>query len=111
MHRTMSSINPASEEVRRTPVTASRELAAADLGQVLEVDPGGGAVVLTAPASLGDGWNTTIVQVGTGTVSVAAGGGATVRSNGGALTIAAQWAGATIYCRGSSEYVLQGGLV
>jgi hypothetical protein len=93
-------------------VTASRDILQGDLGRMLEVDPGGGAVVLTCPALFGAGFNFTVRQVGPGSVSFVAGAGASLVSlTGAAPTITGQWAAVTVDNRSGTEWVVIGDIV
>jgi capsule polysaccharide export protein KpsE/RkpR len=67
-----------------------------------------GSITITIPISLTTGWQVFITNVGTGTITIASNG--TLQSKGGLVTIADQYAGATVYHRGSDEHLLQGDL-
>ena len=81
-------------------------------GAVLEVDPAGGALTITLPATdVGPGWFAEVVQIGAGTVTLAAGAGATLVSPGALTDLAGQWSAATIRRRdGSGEWIANGDL-
>ena len=67
-----------------------------------------GSITITIPTGLSTGWQVFITNVGTGTITIASNG--TLQSKGGLVTIADQYAGATVYHRGSDEHLLQGDL-
>ena len=67
-----------------------------------------GSITITIPIGLSTGWQVFITNVGTGTITIASNG--TLQSKGGLVTIADQYAGATVYHRGSDEHLLQGDL-
>ena len=67
-----------------------------------------GSITITIPIDLSTGWQVFITNVGTGTITIASNG--TLQSKGGLVTIADQYAGATVYHRGSDEHLLQGDL-
>lgn len=67
--------------LRYVSVTSSRNILASDHGKVLLIDTSGGAVTLTLPTGLADGFFCSMRLVdATATASVAAGGGATYAS-------------------------------
>lgn len=85
-------------------VSSSRNIASTDAGKILECN---GTITLTGDNSLPAGTQVTVVNVGTGTVTLAA---TTLRSRGGRNNLSQQWAAATMYHRGSGEWVTAGDL-
>lgn len=67
-----------------------------------------GTFTVTIPTGLGTGYECTIVNIGTGTITIASQG--TLRSKDSAVTLASRWAAASIYHRGSDEHVVIGDL-
>lgn len=87
-------------------------LVAADTGKVVELT-NAGAITLTVPNSLAEGFSCTILQGGAGQVTVAAGSGATMRNRQSHTKLAGQWAVGVIHVRDNSggsaaEFVLGG---
>lgn len=85
-------------------VTSSRNIASTDAGKVLECS---GTLTLTGDGTLPAGTQLVVSNVGTGTVTLAA---TTLRSRGGRNKLSQQWALATMYHRGSGEWVVGGDL-
>lgn len=79
-----------------TTVTASRALAAADNGRVLE----GGATdaTLTLPTGLGKGFTCLLRRVGTGNLTVTAGTGVTLVPAAGPVATTTQWDEIAVEC-------------
>lgn len=89
-------------------------LTTGDDGKVVELN-NAGAITLTVPNSLPQGFSCLIVQAGSGQVTVAAGVGATQRAFSSYNKSGGQWAEITLYVRGNSggsaaEYVLAGNM-
>lgn len=84
----------------------SYTLQASDNGKVVELG-NAAAITLTVPSGLGNGFNCTIVQTGAGQVTLSA-SGTTLRHRNSHSKIAGQWGIATLYHRGSNEFVLAG---
>lgn len=108
---TLDVVDTLSSEVRQfeaVALSANRTLAAADSGKVLVFSA---AATLTVPTGLPVGFACTIVQRGTGTVTVAAGAGATVGSAEGLYRTSAQYAVASILVVEANVAVLSGDLV
>lgn len=94
--------------------TASYQLVLGDAGYVVEMNVGA-ANNLTVPANATVAFpiNTRIdvVQLGAGATTVLAAGGVTIRSLGALVKLAGQYAGASLYKRGTDEWVLIGSLI
>jgi hypothetical protein len=65
-----------------------------------------GTFTVTAPADLGTGWECTIVNVGTGAITIASAG--TLQSKGSAKRLTTQYSAASLYHRGSDVHLLFG---
>lgn len=93
--------------------TGSYTLVLADQGKLVEMNVAS-ANDLTVPpnASVAFPINTRIdiVQYGAGTTTIVPGSGVTIRSEGGALDMAAQYTAASLYKRGTNEWVLVGAI-
>ena len=91
--------------------TASYSLVLADAGQIVEMNVAG-ANNLTVPLNATQAFpiktRIDLVQIGVGQTTVVATGGVTIRSKGGALKLSAAYSGATLYKRGTDEWVLIG---
>ena len=91
--------------------TASYTLVLADAGKVVEVN-NASANTLTIPpnssVAFPVGTMVTARQYGAGTTTLTAGAGVTLRSFGSALTMAGQYAEATLTKRGTDEWVVSG---
>lgn len=90
-------------------------LTSGDDGKVVELS-NAGAITLTVPNSLPQGFSCLIVQVAAGQVTIAAGSSATQRAFGSYTKTAGQWAAVSLYVRANSggsaaEYVLAGNMV
>jgi len=81
-------------------------LQAADNGEVL-VFTNAGSVAVTVPAGLAVGFSCTIIQVGTGQVSLTA-SGTTLRLIGAANKTAAQYAVMTVFSHVANEFIVGG---
>lgn len=81
--------------------SAAFTLAQADNRKVLECN---GTFTVTLPAGLAIGSSVTIVNSGTGTISLAAGTSATLASAGGHYQVSAQWGIATAYVAASDAW-------
>jgi hypothetical protein len=94
--------------------TASYTLTVADGAKVVEGNSASALVVtvpLNSSAPIPVGWSTIVYQMGAGAVSIAAASGVTIRSRGGLLSLAGQYATATLWKRATDEWVLTGDLV
>ena len=89
-----------------TVAGATYTLQAADNGEVL-VFTNAGAVAVTVPAGLAVGFSCTIIQVGTGQVSLTA-SGTTLRLVGAANKTAAQYAVMTVFSHVTNEFIVGG---
>lgn len=92
--------------------TTSYVLVLGDAGFTIEMNVAGSNTLTVPPnSSVAFPINTRIdlVQLGAGQTTVVAGAGVTIRATPG-LKIAAQYYGASLYKRGTDEWVLQGGL-
>lgn len=91
----------------------SYTLAASDSGKIVEMN-NAAANTLTVPASstvnFRIGTRIDISQIGAGQTTIAAAGGVTIRSKDSNLKIGGQYAGGSLYKRGSDEWVLVGDL-
>ena len=86
------------------------ELVAADNGRVVTLN-NGSAITLTVPTALGAGFSCLLVQLGAGTVTVAAGASATVNSRGALLDLNGQYAVASLIPTATADtYILAGDL-
>ena len=89
--------------------TASYQITLNDSGSVVEMDVAG-ANNLTVPSNatiaFPIGSCVDVVQLGAGQTTIVAADGVTIRSAGGVFTIASQYSGATLYKRGTDEWVL-----
>lgn len=87
-------------------------LAAGDSGKVVELT-NAGAVTVTLPNSLAEGFACTLVQGGAGQVTLSAASGATLHNRQSHTKLAGQWSQAALHVRGNgggaaAEYVLCG---
>jgi hypothetical protein len=93
--------------------TASYTLVLADADKIVEVN-NGSANNLTVPpnssVAFATGTQIDLVQYGAGQTTVVAGSGVTIRSKASALKITGQYSAATLYKRGTDEWVLIGDL-
>lgn len=91
--------------------TADYQLVAGDVNKIIEMNVGSGNVV-TIPANatvaFATGTLIDIVQIGAGQTSVAGAVGVTVDSAGSKTKLTTQFSGASIYKRGTNEWVLLG---
>jgi len=85
--------------------TAAYTLVSVDNNKVIECN---GTFTVTLPNSMATGFQVTIVNVGTGVITIAA--STTIYSKSANRKLASQWIGATAYHRGSSVWVLMGDL-
>ena len=91
-----------------TEAGVSRTLTSADNGKVIYCTSGS-AVTITCAAGLGVGFSCTIIQGGAGKVTVAA-GAATLNSYAGLVSIAGQYAAATLIAPVANNFILAGTL-
>jgi hypothetical protein len=70
----------------------------------------GSATTVTVPAGLGQGFNCLIIQIGAGTVTIAAGSGVTINNADSFDAISAQYGAATLYAYAPDTFYLGGQL-
>ncbi len=96
------------------PQTASYTLVLSDAGKMIELD-NAAALSLTVPLNASVaypiGARIDLLQYGVGQVTVVATGGVTIRSSGSKMKLSGQYSGASLYKRGTDEWVLIGDLV
>ena len=85
--------------------TSTYTVVATDNNKIIECN---GTFTVTLPNSLGTGFQVTIVNVGTGVITLAA--STTLSSKSSNTKLASQWVGATAYHRGSNVWVAMGDL-
>ena len=99
------------DAVVRNPQTASYTLVLADAGALVEMNVAS-ANNLTVPpnSSVAFPIGTTIdvVQYGAGQTTIVAGAGVTIRSSGSKLKITGQYSSASLYKKGTDEWILVG---
>jgi len=89
--------------------TTARELSDSDNGKVI-VCSNSSSINITIPDTLTSGFGCTIVQSGSGQVTVATSGSATIFGYGGNLSTAGQYASLNIIPTGSNAYLVEGEL-
>jgi NO-binding membrane sensor protein with MHYT domain len=93
--------------------TASYTLVITDIGKVVEMNVGTAnnlTVPLNATVAFAIGSRIDIAQIGAGQTTVVATGGVTIRQRESKLKLTAQYAGASLYKRGTDEWMLFGDL-
>jgi hypothetical protein len=90
-----------------TQSDTSYTVKSSDNGKVI-VFTSGSAVSVTVPSNLGVGFNCSIIQYGTGQVSVSAGAGATMRLRASANKTGGQYAAASLISVVANEYLFTG---
>lgn len=94
-------------------LTASYSLLLADAGEIIEMNVAS-ANTLTVPLNSSQafpiGTSIDIIQYGAGQTTIVATGGVTIRSNGNKLKLTGQYSAATLYKRGTDEWVVMGDL-
>lgn len=93
--------------------TASYTLAVSDAGKVVEMNVGSAnnlTVPLNSSVAIPVGSSIDIIQYGAGQTTIVAAGGVTIRSKEGSLKLTGQYSGATLYKRGTDEWVVVGDL-
>jgi hypothetical protein len=104
------------EEVNKVSVdtkTASYTLAVADAGKVIEMNVASAndlTIPLNNSVAIPIGSTIDIIQYGEGQTTIVATGGVTIRSKEGNLKLTGQYSGATLYKRGTDEWVVVGDL-
>lgn len=91
-------------------IAASYTILAADENTTLR-STSATAITITVPNVLNVGERVDVIQFGAGQLTFAAGAGATLNSNGAKLKTQGQFAGVTIMCVASGQYVLIGNTV
>lgn len=94
--------------------TASYGLVLADAGKIVEMNVAGAnnlTIPLNATQAFPTGTIIDILQFGAGKTTVVATGGVTIESSGSLLSLNGQYAGATLYKRGTDDWVLVGNLI
>ena len=92
-----------------TEATTSRTLSSSDMQKII-VCTSSSAVTISCPDGLGGGFNATIIQAGTGKVTLAASGTATLNSYSGLLSTMGQYAVVSVVNTGSDAFVAAGNL-
>ncbi len=93
--------------------TASYTAVLADAGKVVELNNASANNFTIPPnstAAFATGTRIDVVQYGAGRTTVVAGSGVTIRSAGGKLKLTSQYSGASLYKRGTNEWVIVGDL-
>jgi len=101
-------------EVAVDTKTASYTLAVADAGKVIEMNVASAnnlTVPLNSSVAIPVGSTIDIVQYGAGQTTIVPASGVTIRSRDGLLKLYRRYSGATLYKRGTNEWVLIGDLV
>lgn len=110
---TVNGVNPLTQVAGINTQTDSYTLVLGDAGKVVEMNKAT-AVNLTVPPNSSVAFPTNtmidISQYGAGQVTIVAGSGVTIRSSGSKLKLTGQYSGATLYKRGTDEWVLVGDL-
>lgn len=91
--------------------TASYQLVAADANKIIEMNvatPNTLTIPANATVAFAVGTLINVSQYGAGQTTVAAAGGVTLRAAGSRVKLTTQYSGATIYKRGTDEWVLSG---
>lgn len=94
--------------------TASYQLVFEDRDKIVEMNVGSANNVTVPPNStvaFPIGTSIDVIQYGTGQTTIVAGAGVTIRSSNGLLKLSGQYAAATLYKRGTDEWVAIGDLV
>ena len=87
--------------------TTARTLSNSDNGKVI-VCSNSGQITVTIPSGLTSGFGCTIVQNGSGVVSVVGSSGATVNALGDKIATSGQYSSINVYNVGTNAYVLEG---
>jgi hypothetical protein len=104
------------EEVNKASIdtkTASYTLAVADAGKVIEMNVASAndlTIPLNDSVAIPIGSTIDIIQYGEGQTTIVATSGVTIRSKEGNLKLTGQYSGATLYKRGTDEWVVVGDL-
>lgn len=92
-----------------TEAGTTRTLSATDNGKIIACTSSS-AVAITCPTGLGIGFNCTIIQMGTGKVTLSAGGFATLVSYSSLFSTMGQYAVISVVNTGSDNFVAAGNL-
>ena len=106
----IGTINESSVVTTVKDIAANYTVLAADENTTLR-STSATAITITIPNVFNVGERLDVVQFGAGQITFAAGSGATLNSNGAKLKTQGQYAGATILCVASGQYVLIGNTV
>lgn len=87
--------------------TSGYILTAGDLNNVVEAS---GNIQVILPNSLSNGFNTTVINVGGGTITIAAGSGSTIFAKDGSLEIVSRYGAATTVHKSSGNWYVFGDL-
>jgi hypothetical protein len=93
--------------------TASYALVLGDAGEIIEMNVASAnnlTVPLNSSVAFPIGTSIDIVQYGTGQTTIVATGGVTIRASGNKLKLTGQYSAATLYKRGTDEWVIMGDL-
>ena len=93
-----------------TDDTASRVLSTNDNGRIIYFTSNS-AITVTTAASLGVGFSCTLIQAGTGQITVTAGSNTTINSYGGLVKSAGQYAIVGIISPVADAFILGGNLI
>lgn len=96
-----------------TQVGAAYTLVLGDRGKVIEMNNAAAntlTIPLNADAAFPIGTQITVIQLGAGQTTIAATAGVTLNALGGALKLSAQYAAASLYKRGTNEWLAFGSL-
>jgi hypothetical protein len=100
---TAAAVDALPEDAQILSKSAGYELAAGDEGKIIECN---GTFSITCPDGLDSGFQVVIVNVGSGTITVAA--ATTLQSKGSATQLTEQYAATVVYHRGSNVWLLFG---
>lgn len=93
--------------------TASYGLVLSDAGKTIEMNVGSAnnlTIPLNSSQAFPIGTTIDVIQYGAGQTTIVATGGVTIRSKEGKLNLTGQYSGATLYKRGTDEWVVVGDL-
>jgi hypothetical protein len=93
--------------------TASYALVLGDVGEIIEMNVASANTVtvpLNSTQAFPIGTSIDIVQYGAGQTTIVATGGVTIRSSGSKLKLTGQYSAATLYKRGTDEWIAMGDL-
>lgn len=112
-----ASANPATkayvDSVVTNTQTASYTLAASDAGKVIEMNVSSAnnlTVPLNSSVAIPVGTSIDVVQYGSGQTTIVADGGVTILSSGSKLKLTSQYSAASLYKRGTDEWIAMGDL-